>query len=223
VSFALVAYGLLNAQAFEKLNQRFTRPIGILFTVGALLLVVSLILGSTQNALALVLAVLVLLFIGLAGYELLAGKHQERVLPLASLGGLLVAGYLAYVETTLTEATCGIVGDCNTVQQSPYAQILGIPIGVIGIAGYIAILAVWLYKRSAPHDKRADLVLFGMAAFGVLFSVYLTFLEPFVIGATCVWCLTSAVLMGLLLWLTAPAAVEALRKPTPKKHLAHHA
>lgn len=223
VSFALVAYGLFKTQAFETLNQWFARPLALVFTGSAFLLVVSLILGSTQNTVALILAVLVLLFIGLAGYELLARKHLERVLPLASLGGLLVAGYLAYVETTLTEATCGIVGDCNTVQQSPYAHILGIPIGVIGIAGYIAILGVWRYQRSAPHDKRADLALFGMAAFGVLFSVYLTFLEPFVIGATCVWCLTSAVLMGLLMWLTAPAAFEALRKPKPKKHLTHRA
>jgi uncharacterized membrane protein len=48
----------------------------------------------------------------------------------------------------------------------------------------------------------ASLVLLGMTTFGVLFSIYLTFLEPFVIGATCAWCLTSAIIMILLLWLS---------------------
>jgi uncharacterized membrane protein len=41
-----------------------------------------------------------------------------------------------------------------------------------------------------------------MIAFGTLFSIYLTFLEPFVIGATCAWCLTSAIIMTALLWLS---------------------
>jgi uncharacterized membrane protein len=42
-----------------------------------------------------------------------------------------------------------------------------------------------------------------MTLFGTLFSIYLTFLEPFVIGATCAWCLASAVIMTALLWLAA--------------------
>ena len=48
-----------------------------------------------------------------------------------------------------------------------------------------------------------------VALAGTLFSIYLTVLEPFVIGATCMWCITSAVLMTLLLWAATPAAVEA--------------
>lgn len=44
----------------------------------------------------------------------------------------------------------------------------------------------------------------------VLFSIYLTFLEPFVIGATCAWCLTSAILMTALLWLSITPARRAL-------------
>lgn len=221
VQLVFVAYGAINTDSFQIMSAKLNRPVtlGLIIVAGAL--VISLISGSSSDALTLGLALVVLLFIGLAGYEALTGKHPERLLPLTALGGILVAGYLAYVETTLTEATCGIVGDCNTVQQSPYAQILGIPIGVIGIAGYVAILAVWLYKRSAPQDKRADLALFGMAAFGVVFSVYLTFLEPFVIGASCVWCLTSAIFMGLTLWITAPSAFATLQKPKTVKQAPH--
>jgi uncharacterized membrane protein len=59
-----------------------------------------------------------------------------------------------------------------------------------------------------------------MSLFGVIFSIYLTFLEPFVIGATCAWCLSSAVIITVLLWLAvrpgrlALARLSSAGKPT---------
>ncbi len=107
-----------------------------------------------------------------------------------------MAGYLAYAETTQVEAVCRPVGDCNTVQQSEYARLFGIlPIGVLGMAGYVAIIAAGFINQQAK-GKLADyaaLATLGMTAFGTFFSIYLTFLEPFVIGATCAWCLSSAI------------------------------
>jgi uncharacterized membrane protein len=95
------------------------------------------------------------------------------------------------------------------VQQSPYAVIFGIlPVGILGVFGYILILTVWIIQYFGPNNIRstASLAQWTIAALGVLFSIYLTFLEPFIIGASCVWCLTSAVLMTLILWAaTGPA------------------
>jgi uncharacterized membrane protein len=51
-----------------------------------------------------------------------------------------------------------------------------------------------------------------MTAFGLAFSIYLTFLEPFVIGATCAWCLTSAIVMTALFWLSLKPARLAYSK-----------
>jgi uncharacterized membrane protein len=126
-------------------------------------------------------------------------------IPILCLVGLFVAGYLAYVETAQVAAVCGPVGDCNTVQQSEYARLFGIlPIGVMGLAGYIMILIAWLGARFGRNgiEHLAALSLLAMAFAGTLFSVYLTFLEPFVIGATCAWCLTSAVLITVLMLLS---------------------
>jgi uncharacterized membrane protein len=73
---------------------------------------------------------------------------QVWLVPALSLLGFVVAGYLAYVETAEVAAVCGPVGDCNTVQQSEYARLFGIlPIGVLGLLGYIAIFAAWLVGR----------------------------------------------------------------------------
>jgi uncharacterized membrane protein len=130
------------------------------------------------------------------------------VVPALAGAGLGVALYLAYVEVTGTQAVCGPVGDCNTVQLSPYAYILGVPVGVLGVIGYVVLAGVWLVARAGPVAMRspAALAVWLMAAGGVLFSIYLTFLEPFVIGATCIWCLNSAVIMTLILLATTPAA-----------------
>ncbi len=137
------------------------------------------------------------------------------LLPLLASLGLLVAGYLAYVEVGGNEAVCGAVGDCNTVQQSEYATLFGlIPIGVLGVAGYVMILLAWATHRytSGWMADAAQALLLGFVLFGTVFSIYLTFLEPFVIGATCAWCLTSAMLMILILFLQAPAGWRAVNR-----------
>jgi uncharacterized membrane protein len=136
------------------------------------------------------------------------GVWQNYVLPALIFLGLSVAAYLAYVETQAVTAVCGPIGNCNAVQTSEYAYLFGIPIGVLGVIGYLAILATWLWGQW-QNDRRAPLILLAMTGFGVLFSIYLTYLEPFVIGAVCAWCLSSAVIMTLLMLLVlSPAANE---------------
>jgi uncharacterized membrane protein len=87
----------------------------------------------------------------------------------------------------------------------------------MGLAGYVGIMAAWLTARytKGKFVDLANLSMFGMAVFGVFFSIYLTFLEPFVIGATCAWCLTSAILITTLMLLSirpAKAAFHELRQ-----------
>jgi uncharacterized membrane protein len=129
--------------------------------------------------------------------------------PALTIIGLGVAGYLTYVETQALPAVCGPVGDCNAVQTSSYALLFGVlPVGLLGAAGYVAILVAWLWGRFRS-DRLADyapLAILAMTVFGVLFSVYLTWLELFVIRAVCMWCLTSAVIMAVLMLLATPPA-----------------
>lgn len=137
----------------------------------------------------------------------------EYLIPALVVIGMGVAGYLSYIEITATTAVCGPVGDCNAVNTSTYARLFGVlPIGVMGLVGYIAILTAWLWGRFRS-DKLASsmpLILFGLALFGTLFSIYLTYLEPFVIGAVCMWCLSSAVIMTILLLLTIHPALQGV-------------
>ena len=134
----------------------------------------------------------------------------QWVMPALSVLGLFVAGYMTYAEVSHAEVVCGPVGDCNTVQQSPYAILYGVlPVGILGLLGYAAILIAWALQYYGPLAWRtiASYAVWGFALFGTVFSIYLTVLEPFVIGATCIWCLSSAILITLLLW----SSGEALR------------
>ncbi|MCL4528479.1 MAG: vitamin K epoxide reductase [Chloroflexi bacterium] len=149
------------------------------------------------------------------------------VIPILCLIGFGIASYLTYVETTQATAVCGPVGDCNTVQQSEYARLFGIlPIGVLGMFGYAVIAIAWLVSRCAfaRVANLSTILLFAMTVFGTLFSIYLTFLEPFVIGATCAWCLTSAFLMTILMVLMAkPAKLASFKLAHPRTSRRIHA
>ncbi len=174
--------------------------------------------GNTLSVIVLVGMIGSVLFTAVKFQHRTTGKDKGKwqlLIPVLCVIGFGVAGYLAYVETAHVAAVCGPVGDCNTVQQSEYARLFGIlPIGVMGLAGYVAIMVAWLVARFVKNGLAdlAALALFGMTAFGTLFSIYLTFLEPFVIGATCAWCLTSAILITILMLLSIRPAKAAFHK-----------
>ena len=137
----------------------------------------------------------------------------DWLIPVVALAGIGVAGYLTYIETSAVEAICGPIGDCNAVQNSIYSRVFGIlPVGILGLAGYVAILGAWLVQkvRQDQWGNYARLAMLGMGLFGTLYSIYLTYLELWVIYAVCMWCVSSAVLVTILMLLSAQPAVEAL-------------
>jgi uncharacterized membrane protein len=124
---------------------------------------------------------------------------SERVLRAISgilaLAGIGVAAYIAIVDAAGGTPQCLAGGTgCETVANSDYSDLAGINVAVLGIASYLLLLGAAL----APGDL-ARIAGFTIALIGFGFSVYLTYLELFVIDAICQWCVASAVLMTLLL------------------------
>ena len=166
------------------------------------------------------LAIVIMIGMGIAlAYSLIAfalGKTFSLpawsgwLIPILIVIGMGVAAYLSYVETQSVEAICGPVGDCNTVQQSRYAKLFDIlPVGMLGLLGYLSLLATWLaHKFIRRLEKPAAIGFWGMAFFAVIFSLYPTYLEPFIIRAVCIWCLSSAVIVTLILLLCLPSALR---------------
>ena len=113
--------------------------------------------------------------------------------------GIGVATYIAIAEAGGGSPAClAGGGGCETVAESPYADLAGVNVAVIGILGYVLLLATSLLRGDG-----ARMAGFALALTGFGFSLYLTHLELFVIEAICQWCLISAILMTILFGLNA--------------------
>jgi uncharacterized membrane protein len=121
-----------------------------------------------------------------------------------SLVGILIALYLTlYKIGVIGDLTC-TVGSCETVNTSRWATFLGLPVAAWGVGAYVALFALSLAgtaDRSAG-SQTISVLLVAIAAWSVLFSAWLTYLELFVIHAICIWCVASAVLLVAILVLS---------------------
>jgi uncharacterized membrane protein len=126
-----------------------------------------------------------------------SGRRLRLAIGIVCLIGIGIAGYLTYVHYEGLKVLCLASGGCETVQSSQYAKLGGIPVAVLGLAGYVTILA-----SLAIRGDTGRAVGFGIALIGFLFSMYLTYRELFTIKAICQWCVASAVLMTALAIMT---------------------
>jgi len=119
------------------------------------------------------------------------GSALRVVLGVLAAAGFLISAYLTWVHFARVAPVCvGGSGGCETVQSSRYATILGIPVSVLGLVGYAGLLF-----STVLRGEVAVYLGFLISLVGTLFSIYLTYLEVFVIHALCQWCLVSAAIM----------------------------
>ena len=129
--------------------------------------------ASTSRVLRLIMIVLAVIGLGIATY-----------LTIAHYGGFTV------LCTTKNNS-------CEQVQQSVYAKVAGVPVALLGAIGYLAILVTLLI----PEREATRLATLGITVFGFGFSAYLTYREVFTLKEICEWCVSSAIVMTLLLGL----------------------
>ena len=143
------------------------------------------------------------------------GTNRLPAISLAlAVGGIAVSAYLTLVHYRDDLLVCA-VGGCHTVQKSPYAELEGIPVAVLGLLMFIAILVLGLLRRARPDwADNITLATFGIALAGTVFTLYLTYLELFVIHAVCQWCVLTAILVWLLLIVEGMLAWRSLQSPT---------
>jgi uncharacterized membrane protein len=135
---------------------------------------------------------------GAARRELNTDRRLQIAILVLCLLGIADAGYLTYVHYAGLKVACLSSGGCETVQASRWAKLDGIPVSVLGLIGYIAILLSLAIRTELGRAAG-----FGIALIGFGFSMYLTYRELFTIKAICQWCVGSAVLMTALAILTA--------------------
>ena len=114
--------------------------------------------------------------------------------------GLVVASYLTYIHYAGIKPLCGTNGGgCEIVQTSQYSKLVGVPVALIGLLGYIAIMASLL----APENETTRFATVAFTVIGFGFSAYLTYREIHSIHHICEYCVSSAVIVTLLMFLAA--------------------
>jgi uncharacterized membrane protein len=126
--------------------------------------------------------------------------------------GAAIAGYLLYVRSTGGTLAC-VTGGCDTVQHSSYAELFGVPVAALGLAGFLGLLAAAVAPGEWARLTQATLALTGFC-----FGAYLLYLQVVVIDAICQWCVATDVLTtavaGLALMRLRPGPVSTAPPPT---------
>jgi uncharacterized membrane protein len=126
-------------------------------------------------------------------------KRLSQLAIILTIIGLLVSIYMTIYKITSNDNMCIGSGDCKTVNASRYAEVYGIPVAVLGVAGYSAILAVLLLERKPGFfQQNGTLLFFGLSLTGFLFTLYLIFVETVLIKAYCPFCITSQTVMTII-------------------------
>ena len=115
-------------------------------------------------------------------------------LAVVAIAGIAVAGYLTYVHYQPDALICTSSGGCETVQESSYAELAGVPVALLGLLAWIAVLLLVAWDSELARTLVAAIAL-GAAGF----AIYLIALQAFVIEAWCVWCLVNDVVLVPLL------------------------
>lgn len=123
---------------------------------------------------------------------------MDRKLRVASYGlailGFLDALYLLIIKLTNNKGLCleGI-GDCWTVNLSKYSEIAGVPISILGMGAYLAVIVLLFLETKGSFWKiNSPILIFGLMLAGTLYSAYLTYIEIYVLKAICPFCVISA-------------------------------
>ena len=118
----------------------------------------------------------------------------RRVMIGLAVVGLAVAAYLTYVHYAGIKPACTAGTSCIKVQTSEWSKLDGVPVALLGLIGYVGILASLLL----PDREETRLATLGLTLVGCGFSGYLTYRELFSIHAVCEWCASSAVILTIL-------------------------
>ncbi len=139
----------------------------------------------------------------------MSAKTLRTTLIVLSAIGVVLAAYLTYLHYTGIEPPCSIKGNpCSQVQKSKYSELDGIPVALMGLIGYIAILGTLL----APEVENSRLATAGIALAGFGFSMYLTYREVFTLKKICEWCVGSATLLTIIMLLRCGASCAAAER-----------
>jgi len=123
-------------------------------------------------------------------------KKLLIIIFIAGLAGLADGIYLTIEHYSSAVVPCTIFNGCGAVLNSPYANIGPIPMSLFGLVFYLAMLTLTILSWKNPKKWLKKLWLLSLIAFA--FTLYLIYLQIFIIHALCIYCLASATMVTMM-------------------------
>jgi len=142
------------------------------------------------------------------------GRKLLLAISLLSIAGAIVASvslYHHYGKETSSYCDFGQSFNCDIVNRSIYSEIAGIPVALVGLVGYLALLGLATIYRTQPETPK---LLLAASLGGLGFALYLTYVEAFILDAWCILCLSSLAAISGIAVLSAVLFVRARRART---------
>ena len=138
-------------------------------------------------------------------------KRLRQLTIALTIIGLLVSIYMTIFKLTDNQSMCIGSKGCGVVNASRYSEINGIPVAILGVIGYVSILAL-LFLENQPgfFQENGSMILFGVTLVGFLFTLWLVYVEVALIKAYCPFCITSQLAMTLIFVFT---VIRAIKQP----------
>jgi len=138
-------------------------------------------------------------------------KRLIQITVALAILGLLVSIYMTIYKVTANDSMCLGSGDCSTVNASRYSEVNGIPVALIGVLGYAAIIGIhWLERRNEFFEANGSMIFFGISLIGFLFTLWLVYVEITILKALCPFCVTSQITMTIIFILS---IIRVVRQP----------
>ena len=119
-------------------------------------------------------------------------KTTNRLVLFLAMLGLITSMYLTYSKLSGIPVRCSILSGCQTVEKSKYAVMFGIPVAFFGVLFYLSLIIATFLRTNEKYQQVITKLIFFATIVGFVFSIYLTYLELFVILAICIYCVISA-------------------------------
>jgi uncharacterized membrane protein len=149
-------------------------------------------------------------------------QYAQYVAYVAVAAAIVVSGYLSWLKLSHEIAVCieGSVFDCGTVLNSAYSELAGIPIAWLGLAVNLAVVVLFVLEKKVEFfETYSPVFVFGLVLFAFLFSVYLVYVQAFLIQAYCPWCLSHEALITVLFGMSIRHLLTWLNPPDEEEYL----
>ncbi|MBK9926346.1 MAG: vitamin K epoxide reductase family protein [Anaerolineales bacterium] len=138
-------------------------------------------------------------------------KRLTQITIALAILGLLVSIYMTIYKVTLNSKMCIGSGGCETVNNSIYSSINGIPVAAVGILGYVVLLGILLFENKIDFLKsNGSMAFFGISLIGFFFTLWLIYVEVALLDAYCPFCITSQITMTVIFILS---VIRVIRQP----------